>query len=59
MNIEKILGKELYKEDNVKADLVVPVPDSGNAAAIGYSQQKKIDFDLGINKKSLCWKNIY
>ena len=44
----KNLGKELAKEDNIKADLVVPVPDSGNAAAIGYSQQKKIDFDLGL-----------
>ena len=30
------------------AELVVPVPDSGNAAAIGYSQQKKINFDLGL-----------
>ena len=36
----KNLGKELAKEDDIKADLVVPVPDSGNAAAIGYSQQK-------------------
>ena len=44
----KNLGKELAKEDTLKADLVVPVPDSGNAAAIGYSQQKKIDFELGL-----------
>ena len=44
----KNLGKELAKEDKVNADLVVPVPDSGNAAAIGYSQQKKINFDLGL-----------
>ena len=44
----KNLGRELAKEDNVDAELVVPVPDSGNAAAIGYSQQKKIDFDLGL-----------
>ena len=44
----KKLGKELAKEDNVKADLVVPVPDSGNAAALGYSEQAKITFDLGL-----------
>ena len=44
----KNLGKELATEDDVIADLVVPVPDSGNAAAIGYSQQKKINFDLGL-----------
>ena len=35
MNIEKILVKNLLKKLNVDADLIVPVPDSGNAAAIG------------------------
>ena len=44
----KKLGAELSKEDDIKADLVVPVPDSGNAAAIGYSQSKNITFDLGL-----------
>ena len=44
----KKLGAELSKEDRIKADLVVPVPDSGNAAAIGYSQSKNIKFDLGL-----------
>ena len=31
MNIEKILVAELAKENDVEADIVVPVPDSGNA----------------------------
>tara|TARA_B100000965_G_scaffold371850_1_gene361116 strand:- start:1119 stop:2582 length:1464 start_codon:yes stop_codon:yes gene_type:complete len=44
----KKLGEELANEDDLKADLVVPVPDSGNAAALGYSQKKNIDFDLGL-----------
>ncbi len=44
----KRFGEELAKEDNIKADLVVPVPDSGNAAALGYSQKKGINFDLGL-----------
>ena len=44
----KNLGKELAREDTVEADLVVPVPDSGNAAAIGYSHKKKINFELGL-----------
>ena len=44
----KNLGKELAREDTVEADLVVPVPDSGNAAAIGYSHEKKINFELGL-----------
>ena len=44
----KKFGEQLALEDNIKADLVVPVPDSGNAAALGYSQKTKINFDLGL-----------
>ncbi len=44
----KNFGAELAKEEKIDADLVVPVPDSGNAAALGYAQQKKINFDLGL-----------
>ena len=44
----KNFGAELAKEERIEADLVVPVPDSGNAAALGYSQQKKMSFDLGL-----------
>ena len=45
-NLEKF-GEQLATEDDIKADLVVPVPDS-NAAALGYSQKTKINFDLGL-----------
>ncbi len=44
----KHIGIELAKESLVDADLVVPVPDSGVPAAIGYSQQSGIPFELGI-----------
>jgi len=44
----KHIGMELAKEAPVQADLVVPVPDSGVPAAIGYSQQSGIPFELGI-----------
>tara|TARA_B100000965_G_scaffold53034_1_gene39551 strand:- start:323 stop:1804 length:1482 start_codon:yes stop_codon:yes gene_type:complete len=44
----KNYGAQLAKEDNLEADLVVPVPDSGNAAALGYAQEKNIPFDLGL-----------
>ena len=44
----KNFGAQLAKEDDVQADLIVPVPDSGNAAALGYSQKKKMSFDLGL-----------
>ncbi len=44
----KNFGIELAKEDNVEGDIIVPVPDSGNAAALGYSQKSKINFELGL-----------
>ncbi len=44
----KNLGRLLAQECPVKADLVVPVPDSGVAAALGYSEESGIPFDLGI-----------
>jgi amidophosphoribosyltransferase len=44
----KNLGIELAKENKVDADIIVPVPDSGNAAALGYSQHLNINFELGL-----------
>ena len=44
----KNFGAQLAKEDKLKADIVVPVPDSGNAAALGYAQEKGISFELGL-----------
>ena len=44
----KRIGAELAKESPVPADVIVPVPDSGVPAAIGYSQQSGIPFELGI-----------
>jgi len=44
----KNIGKELAKENNTDADIVVPVPDSGNAAAMGFAQHLKINFEYGL-----------
>ncbi|MDE1468270.1 amidophosphoribosyltransferase [Aurantiacibacter sp. D1-12] len=44
----KSIGIELAKESPCEADLVVPVPDSGVPAAIGYAQESGIPFELGI-----------
>ena len=44
----KNLGSELAKETDLKADLVVPVPDSGVPAALGYAEQSKKHFELGL-----------
>ena len=42
------MGKRLAIEQPAEADLVVPVPDSGTVAAIGYSAQSKISFRFGL-----------
>jgi len=44
----KKLGEELAKENKIEADIVSAVPDSGIPAAIGYSKQSKITYDMGI-----------
>ena len=44
----KNLGMELAKENDVNADIVVPVPDSGNAAALGFAQHLGMNFELGL-----------
>ena len=46
--VRKAIGAELARENPVEADYVVPVPDSGVPAAIGYSQASGIPFELGI-----------
>jgi amidophosphoribosyltransferase len=46
--VRKAIGAELAREAPVQADYVVPVPDSGVPAAIGYSQASAIPFELGI-----------
>ena len=44
----KQIGVELARESPVDADLVVPVPDSGTPAAIGFAQEAGLPFELGI-----------
>lgn len=46
--VRKELGKQLALEAPVDADVVVPIPDSGVPAALGYAQQTGIPFELGI-----------
>ena len=44
----KNLGVQLAKENEIDADVVVPVPDSGNAAALGFAQHLNLNFELGL-----------
>jgi amidophosphoribosyltransferase len=47
-DVRKRMGQRLAIETGVEADVVVPVPDSGVPAAIGFAQQSGLPFDLGI-----------
>jgi amidophosphoribosyltransferase len=44
----KNIGAELAKENDIEADIVVPVPDSGNAAALGFAQYLKMNYEHGL-----------
>src|SRR5947208_3631940 len=42
------MGRQLARESNVDADLVVPVPDSGVTAALGYAAESGVPFNFGL-----------
>ena len=46
--IRKELGRQLAREQPANADIVIAVPDSGTAAALGYSEQSKLPFEMGL-----------
>jgi amidophosphoribosyltransferase len=47
-DVRKTMGAELAREAPASADVIIPVPDSGVPAAIGYSQASGIPFEMGI-----------
>ena len=47
-NVRKEMGKQLAREDNTDADVVIPVPDSGLVPALGYAEEKGIPFEYGL-----------
>jgi amidophosphoribosyltransferase len=46
--VRKAMGRELARESAVDADVVVPIPDSGVPAALGFAHETGIPFELGI-----------
>jgi len=46
--VRKALGRELAREHPVEADIVIPVPDSGSSAALGFSEQSGIRYEMGL-----------
>jgi amidophosphoribosyltransferase len=46
--IRKEFGRQLARESSIDGDLVIPVPDSGVPAALGFSEESRIPFDFGL-----------
>ncbi|MCG2722634.1 MAG: amidophosphoribosyltransferase [Thermodesulfovibrionales bacterium] len=46
--MRKEFGRQLARESRIDADLVIPVPDSGVPAALGFSEESGIPFDFGL-----------
>ncbi|MGB8278429.1 MAG: amidophosphoribosyltransferase [Methylovirgula sp.] len=46
--VRKAFGAELARETQIEADVVVPVPDSGVPAALGFAQESGLPYELGI-----------
>jgi len=46
--VRKELGRQLARESHVPADIVIPVPDSGVPAAIGYAEEAGLPFEMGL-----------
>lgn len=48
--VREELGRQLARETHVAADIVIPVPDSGNFAAMGYSKESKVTLANGFTR---------
>ena len=48
--VRKRMGEILARGDDVKADIVISVPDSGNSAALGYSAASGLPLEQGLTR---------
>jgi amidophosphoribosyltransferase len=46
--VRKEIGRQLARETGIAADVIVPVPDSGVPAALGFAQESGVPFEMGI-----------
>jgi len=56
--MRQAIGRQLAAEDQVVADVVIPVPDSGNAAALGYAQARGIPFQMGLTRNHFAGRSF-
>lgn len=54
----KRMGAELARADGKIGDVVIPVPDSGNSAALGYAEEAGIPFDLGLTRNHYAGRSF-
>jgi amidophosphoribosyltransferase len=54
----KKMGRAMAAIDSVDADIVVPVPDSGNIAALGYAEESGIPFEMGLQRNHYAGRSF-
>ena len=54
----KKMGRAMAAIDSVEADIVVPVPDSGNIAAMGYAEESGIPFEMGLQRNHYAGRSF-
>lgn len=57
-NPRREFGRQLAREHPVKADVVIPVPDSATIAALGYAEESGIPFDLGLSRNPFVGRSF-
>ncbi len=57
-NTRKKMGKALAQCETYEADVVVPVPDSGNIAALGYSEESGLPFEMGLQRNHYAGRSF-
>jgi amidophosphoribosyltransferase len=56
--MRKAIGAALAEVDDIQGDLVIPVPDSGNAAALGYAKAKGLPFEMGLTRNHFAGRSF-
>ncbi len=54
----KAMGAALAMDESAEADLVMPVPDSGNSAALGYAEQSGLPFEQGLTRNHYAGRSF-
>lgn len=57
-SVRRNLGRELAKEYPIKADVVIPVPDSSVPAALGYASELNLPCEFGLVKNRYLWRTF-